>query len=568
MFSGSIQVLVLTFHQGEQSLLWKNLNAELVKLKFQFTWSAQLEKVKADILADLYDVILLDFCEDMNWAREVLLDLRTYGCEASVISVCEVNSEGRNIALDAGASDYLYCHNLGADVIDKVVRHNLTCNGHGDYYAQHDPLTGTPNRLLFVELFSRSLSRMRNMESRCALFYIEIDRFRQINEAYGSQLGDLILKQVSQLLTDCLNEADYLARIGGDEFAIVIEQIPGAGELTYMAEAIADVLALPLEVGGRQLNIGFSMGIATYPESGETVDELLHNSTLAAEQAKPLPGSSYRFYDEQISSQAKGQLYREADLRRGLRNDEFILYYQPRIDLKTGKITGVEALLRWQHAKRGLLSPDEFIPLAEQTGLIQPLGYWVLYRACKDVHKLRNKGLDTLDIAVNLSFKQFQDEHFVAKVMAILDKYQVSPSQLEFELTETTIMDNDTSVIDSMEKLVALGSTFSLDDFGTGFSSFAHIQRLPISALKIDRSFVKSLHDNQEDADMVRAMVAMSHSLGMQVVAEGAELKSHIDFLRQVQCDQVQGHYCSRPISISDLIAMLSTGRHKDMAYI
>lgn len=558
MFSGPIHVLLLTFEQGQQSQRWASLNAELSRVQFQFTWSNQLADVKASILADLYHVILLDCSVDQNWAQNILMGIRAHDCDVPIVALCDVDDNGRDMALRSGADDYIYYQNLDAVMLDKVVRYSLSTNGRSDYYAQYDPLTRLPNRLLFLELFAQTLSRMQGPEANSALLYIDLDQFQQINENYGNQLGDLVLKEVSQRLSACLSERDYVARIGGDEFAIVIEQVPGSAELAHMAAAIAEVLAHPIHLDGQQVTLGTSMGVAVYPDSGKSTDALLQNARLAADLAKQTPGSSYRFYDEKITAKAKSQLYREADLRRGLRSNEFVLHYQPRVCLKSGKIIGVEALLRWQHPKRGLIAPDDFIPLAEQVGLIQPLGYWVLYQACKDLNKLRDVGLDDLDIAINLSFKQFQDEHFVAKVVAIMDKYQVSPQQIEFELTETTIMDNDTVTIACMEKLAELGSTFSLDDFGTGFSSFVHIQRLPISALKIDKSFVQHVNVKPEDADMVKAMVAMSHSLGMDVVAEGAEDQAQMNFLKQINCDQVQGYYFSPPVPFAKLSDMLA----------
>lgn len=557
MFSGPIHVLLLTFEHGQQSQRWANLNAELSRVQFQFTWSSQLADVKASILADLYHVILLDCCEDSSWAQNILMGIRAHDCDVPIIALCDVDDHGRDMALRSGADDYIYHQNLDAVMLDKVVRYSLTANGRSDYYAQYDPLTRLPNRLLFLELFTQTLARMQAPNLNSALLYIDLDQFQQVNESYGNQLGDLVLKEVSQRLSACLNDRDYVARIGGDEFAIVIEQVPGSAELAHMAAAIAEVLAHPIHLDGHQVILGTSMGVAVYPDSGKSTDELLQNARLAADLAKQTPGSSYRFYDEKITAKAKSQLYREADLRRGLRSNEFVLHYQPRVCLKSGKIIGVEALLRWQHPKRGLIAPDDFIPLAEQVGLIQPLGYWVLYQACKDLNTLRDLGLDDLDIAINLSFKQFQDEHFVAKVVAIMDKYQVPPHKIEFELTETTIMDNDTATIACMEKLAELGSTFSLDDFGTGFSSFVHIQRLPISALKIDKSFVQHVNVKTEDADMVKAMVAMSHSLGMDVVAEGAEDQAQMNFLKQINCDQVQGYYFSPPLPFVQLVDML-----------
>jgi EAL domain-containing protein (putative c-di-GMP-specific phosphodiesterase class I) len=309
--------------------------------------------------------------------------------------------------------------------------------------------------------------------------------------------------------------------------------------------------------GSQQLFVGASIGIAVYPEGGEDIDTLLKHADMAMYQAKGLRGSAYRFYTEKMNVEATNQMYLEADLRRALRRGEFELYYQPRIALGDERIAGVEGLLRWNHPVRGLVKPSEFIPLAEEVGLIVPIGYWAIHQACQDILAMDAQGMEPIHLAVNLSFRQFLDEKFVQTVSNIIADAGIDPWRLEFELTETAIMSNVEDTERCMQVIRALGPTFSLDDFGTGYSSFAHIQRLPIGALKIDRSFVSQVNLRPDDATIVRAIINLAHGLGLKVIAEGAETREQVQFLREHGCDQVQGYYYSTPVRFEEFTNLM-----------
>jgi predicted signal transduction protein with EAL and GGDEF domain len=349
-----------------------------------------------------------------------------------------------------------------------------------------------------------------------------------------------------------MRKSDSVARIGGDEFTVILEDVDATADIVNVARKVIDVVSRPVTISGQQLFVGCSIGIAVYPEAGQDVDSLLKHADMAMYQAKSLRGSAYRFYTEKMNVEAMNQMYLEADLRRGLRRNEFELYYQPRIALETGKVAGLEALLRWNHPVRGTISPNDFIPLAEEVGLIVPLGYWIIHQACQDIRTMDMLGMDPLHVAVNLSFKQFLDVKFVQTVSNIIESAAIDPRRLEFELTETAIMSNFDDTQRCMQRICELGPTFSLDDFGTGFSSFAHIQRLPIGALKIDRSFVKNVVYMQDDATIVKAMISLAHNLGLRVIAEGAETREQVAFLHENDCDQVQGYYFSLPIKFQE----------------
>ena len=349
-----------------------------------------------------------------------------------------------------------------------------------------------------------------------------------------------------------LRPTDTVGRIGSDEFAVIVEEYSSSANLMQVVKKIAATLSEPFGTGSDSTLLGVSLGIATYPDAGQTVDDLLVHARLAVQQAKGQIGCSYHFYDERINHQLNTQIEFEAQLRAALRSNELELHYQPRVDLRSGRIVGVEGLIRWRHPVRGLLAPGEFIPLAEETGLIIPLGYWVIARACHDLRILQRRGL-SLHVAVNVSFRQFLDSRLSATVQRLIEKTGVDPRMLEFELTETAVMQYPDQVKQAMHGMAKLGVRFSLDDFGTGFSSFVHLHSLPINLLKLDRSFVRDIVDNPADRKLVKAMVEMGHSLGLDVVAEGVELRAQMELLRGIGCDQIQGFFISPALSFTEL---------------
>jgi EAL domain-containing protein (putative c-di-GMP-specific phosphodiesterase class I) len=328
-------------------------------------------------------------------------------------------------------------------------------------------------------------------------------------------------------------------------------------DVAAVAEKIVTAMAQPYQVGDTPLVLGASIGIAVFPEAGFHVDALLRNAELARQQAKQMRGCHYHFYTEKMNLEARNQMHFETEMRRALRRNEFELYYQPRVELESGQIVGVECLIRWRHPQRGLLAPGDFIPLAEETGLIVPIGYWTIQQACRDMRDLQRRCGRHIDLAINLSLKQLQDEKFAEIAARLLLESGLNLHRIEFELTETAILMNAEQTYQSMTALSQLGVTFSLDDFGTGYSSFAHMQRLPISALKIDRSFVSSLPANTDDAIIVKAIINLAHSLQMRVIAEGVETIEQVQFLWQNHCDQVQGYYFAPAVEASQIETLL-----------
>ncbi len=425
-----------------------------------------------------------------------------------------------------------------------------------DHAASYDSLTGTCNRQMLQDRLRQGMRRALRANQPLAVLFIDLDNFRRVNDTLGHQAGDQIILEVVQRLRNMLRNTDTVGRMGSDEFAVVLEDYRSPSNLLQIAQKLVSELAEPFLLGSESLLLGCSIGIATYPEAGQTVDTLLLHANMAMQQAKDQRGCQFHFYDERLNLQANSLIEFETSLRQALRRGEFELHYQPRVDLSSGRIVGLEGLIRWRHPERGLLGPNEFIPLAEQTGLIVPMGYWVIARACHDLARLQRRR-QPVHIAVNMSFRQFQDSQLLATVRRLLEKTGVDPRFLEFELTETAVMQHPEQVLHTMEGMVGLGVRFSLDDFGTGFSSFVHLHSLPIDLLKLDRSFVKGVHLHESDRQLVSAMVDMGHSLGLEVVAEGVEERAQLEHLRSMGCDQIQGYFISPALAFDELCYFL-----------
>ena len=425
-----------------------------------------------------------------------------------------------------------------------------------------DPLTGLSNRQQLREQLGALLSNQAEHASS-ALLLIDVDQFKKVNVSYGQGAGDVLIQLIAERVQSCLSPNQLLARIGGNEFAVVFHNPVAtvAEEALQRSDAILQVMNKPFPLARHAVKMHVSMGLAIKESGVVSVDTLFSQADMAMRVAKQEKGNTLRRYNQDMTDAAQQELKLESEIRRSLRKEDFVLHFQPRIDICNNRIIGVEALIRWEHPVRGLLPPAAFIRIAEESGLIVPLGYWIIHSACKYLNELSSKGLDHVQIAVNVAFKQFQDKNFVRTVANIIQKHDIAPGRLEFELTETTMMIEGSAVDQSLRELSDLGIAISLDDFGTGYSSFAHIQRLPISALKVDRSFVNGVCQSEDDATIVKAIISLAHSLNMHVIAEGAETADQVEFLRQHQCDQVQGYFFSRPISYGNLMVLLERER-------
>jgi len=459
-----------------------------------------------------------------------------------------------------GVSDWLVRQGLDAPTLRRCLRHvreRGVLENTLQRLAEQDPLTGIANRQGFQTLLA---ARLAENEGRgLALGHLDLDNFRHANDALGHQAGDRLILQVVARLKSQLEACDQLARLGSDEFALLIDTRRAPQRAERVAERIVEAMAEPYWIDGESLLIGCSLGIA-HSRANAGADPLMWHAHIAMQQAKSTQGCTFHTFNERINRNARSLADLESELRRALRRDELELHYQPRLDLGSGRIVGLEALVRWRHGERGLLPPSEFVPLAEQSGLIVPLGYWVISRALRDMQTLRERGLAPLHMAVNLSFRQFQDSQLLPTLGRLIAERGVDAQWLEFELTETAVMRRSDLVKQTMDALGRLGVRFSLDDFGTGFSSFVHLNSLPIALLKVDKSFVGGMELREENRKLVHAMINLAHNLHLDVVAEGVETPEQLALLRDFGCDQVQGYLISKPLPLADLLEYLTFG--------
>lgn len=427
--------------------------------------------------------------------------------------------------------------------------------------AYHDPLTGLPNRLLFHDRLSQAIERAKRNRQLLTVMLVDLDRFKLINDSLGLETGDQVIKGVADRLCRTLRKSDTVARLGGDEFMVLLLGTQGAEAAAKVAQKLLEVLKPPLLVEGHELTTTASIGIALFPHDGDDADSLIKNADNALSRAKEQGRNRYQFYTDDMNAAAFERLMLESRLRKALEQGELLIHYQPKVSLADGAVVGVEALLRWFHPDLGLVPPAEFIPLAEETGLIVPIGAWVLRTALAQLRRWHRAGHEGLQLAVNLSARQFQEKDLVATVAAALEASGVPASSLELELTESAVMRDAPDAARRLRELTALGVRLSIDDFGTGYSSLGYLRSFPIGALKIDRSFVRDLDRDANSAALARAIVALAAGLKLKVVAEGVETREQLDLLRAFGCHELQGYLFSRPLPPEELLALLEEGR-------
>ncbi|GEM_PF-498088 len=429
------------------------------------------------------------------------------------------------------------------------------------YLAHYDHLTGLPNRLQFSACLERALVEARRDERLVGLLFLDLDRFKQTNDTLGHEFGDALLKAVGDRIRGQLRPGDTLARLGGDEFAIILPGLAHIDGATGTAYALLELFSRPFTVSGREVHITASIGITIYPFDERDIDGLLKNADAAMYRAKEQGRNTYRLYTADLRVRLAQRMRLETDLRRALERGEFTLHYQPQVDLGGGEVIGAEALLRWRHPELGLVSPGDFIPVAEDTGLILPLGEWVVREACRQACAWRAAGLEPGTVTVNVSARQLRHDGLVTVVRQVLDETGLEPARLGLELTESLLMEGVDRNVRAMEALHALGVHFSIDDFGTGYSSLSYLSRLPLHTLKIDRAFVHGVPAEHGHAAIARAVIQLAHALGLAVIAEGVETASELQFLRAQGCDAMQGYYFSKPLPARDFEALLRSGR-------
>ena len=427
------------------------------------------------------------------------------------------------------------------------------------FLANNDALTGLPNRVLLQERIINALNRTKRSIKypHIAILFIDIDRFKVVNDTLGHSAGDLLLQEMANRLVSCMRSTDTVARQGGDEFVVLLEQFSDAQTLNVVARKIMDAIAKPVFLADNEVFISVSIGISVSPHDGDDLHSLMKNADAAMYRAKEQGKNNFQFYASDINQHSFERLALETSLRRAIERDELVLHYQPKIDLKTGRIVSAEALLRWNHPDLGLILPSQFISLAEETGLIVPIGGWALGEVCRQNLVWQNAGLVPISIAVNLSSRQFDDNKLYDTVTGALTSSGLDPIWLELEITESLVMRNADYTFDVLQRIRDMGVHVSIDDFGTGYSSLSYLKRFPVDSLKVDRSFIRDVPQNTDDVAITQAIIAMAHSLGLKVIAEGVETEEQLDFLRKLKCDQVQGYIFSEPIPADEFAVLL-----------
>jgi predicted signal transduction protein with EAL and GGDEF domain len=441
------------------------------------------------------------------------------------------------------------------------------------YLAFYDALTGLANRDLFKDRLQKALAAGVRQNRTMALLLLDLDRFKRINDTLGHEIGDQLLKTIGDRINQCVRGTDsvarfggdvpatFVSRLGGDEFTVLITDLVNPHDSVIVAKRIIDAIAKPINIQGQELYVTTSVGISVFPSDGQDVETLVKNADTALYEAKGKGRNNFQFYKKALNEVTSERFELESDLRKALEQDEFLLHYQPQLDFQTGRIIGAEALVRWENPVRGMVSPGDFIPLAEDLGLIIPLTEWVIQTACQQNKAWQEAGLPPIRVAVNLSGQQFSQQRVADAAQRALQGSGLDPKYLEVELTESTMMENKEVVREILEELKALGLTIAIDDFGTGYSSLAYLKTFPIDTLKIDRTFVRDISTDPNDAAITRAIVAMAHSLELEVIAEGVETGEQLDFLQELGCNEYQGFYFSRPLPAPEFAELLKKER-------
>lgn len=437
-----------------------------------------------------------------------------------------------------------------------------------DYLAHHDPLTGLPNRLLIGHKLKQSLARASRSGGKLAVLFLDLDGFKLVNDTLGHGTGDLLLTAAAERLKCCLREGDMLARMGGDEFIVALPDIGSAEDAVRSARRVLKAFSGAFDLEGHEAFITTSIGISLYPEHGGDVETLVKNADTAMYRAKELGRNGYYVYDQALNTVTAERMALENSLRRAIERGEFVTYYQPRVEIQSGRIVGAEALVRWLSPDMGLMMPDQFLPLAEDTGLIVPISEWVLRQACAQNKAWQDAGLPAIDMAVNVSARQFQRRGTLAALRKALKESELDPRRLELEITESALMGRPEMTEEMLRKMKAMGVRISVDDFGTGYCSLSYLKRFSVDALKIDRSFVADITTNPDDAAITRAVVAMAKSLNLKIVAEGVETLEQLRFLWDLRCDEMQGYFVSAPVPperFEELLAASCSARGQDV---
>ena len=541
---------------------------------YDCTEVSSAEEALARLRAEKFDLVLSDITMGGLSGLELVPLARECAPDTVVVMISgEQTIDSAIQAMRAGAFDYVTKpFDLGhvEAAVSRALEHRALIETKRlyerhleekiNYLSLYDALTGLPNQNFFKGSCERELAAARGGGRKLGAMFLSVDRFKKIYETLGHEAGDNLLREIGGRLAGCVREEDTLAYFGGDEFALLLRRIGGAEDAAKLVGRVRDALKPVFNLDGQELFVTASLGISLSPDDGADGQTLLKNAAAALDRAKQQGGDQYQFYTADMNAAALKRLSLENDLRRALERGEFALHYQPQVSAETGQLTGMEALVRWQHPEWGLVSPAEFIPVAEETGLIVPLGEWVLRAACAQSKRWHDAGVASLRVAVNLSARQFEQPDLTEMVARVLAETGLKPNCLEVELTESSVMKNADASAALLGELKGSGIHISIDDFGTGYSSLSYLRRFPLDKLKVDQSFVRGMLSNQGDAAIVRAVITLAHSLKLKVVAEGVETKEQLAFLHLLKCDEMQGYLFSKPLPAAAFERLLAGG--------
>lgn len=562
------KLLLIEDNPGDARLL-REMLAE-AKAPFEMEWVQTLSSGMERLANGNIDLVVLDLHLPDSQGLETFTELHGRVPEVPVVVMSGLADE--NVAMEAlkkGAQDYFIKGQVDSDLLARSLQFALAryklqsqvlrrAEETIHHLAYYDPLTSLPNRVLLMDRLNMALACARRNKETLAVLFLDLDRFKVINDTLGHSTGDELLKVIAERLRSSVRESDAVARLGGDEFVLLLPGIKDTENTVKISYKILQLVRQPMRIGLQELNITTSIGIALYPNDGEDGDTLLKNADAAMYHAKEQGRNNYQVFTQVVYRKVHEQLVIESNVLRGLEREEFVLYYQPQVDLNTLRIVGMEALIRWQHPERGLLSPSEFIPLLERNGQIVPVGEWVLRATCAQSKAWQEAGFSSIRMAVNLSAIQIRQRNLVEVMRLLLKENGINPSYLELEVTESAIMEDVENSIYMLDKLRGLGISIALDDFGTGYSSLSYLRRFSINTLKIDASFVHDIPLHADDITLVTTIIIMAKSLKLKTIAEGVETIEQLEFLNSLKCDEVQGYFFSPPVPAEEAAKLLS----------
>ncbi len=520
-------------------------------------WRSKWEEALRSITEQAHDVYLIDYRLGERTGIELVREAIALGCQGPIILLTgDASREVDLEAMRAGASDYLVKSELTVPLLDRALRYALE-RYRGELrlaeLAKYDQLTGLANRFLFREFLSKTLARAERYHRSVALVFLDLDRFKLINDTLGHQVGDELLRAVSERLRNAVRASDIVARLGGDEFAMVLDEITDPAMVGHFCERILAAFRRPFQIGSDEIRSSTSVGVAIYPMDADNIDDLLKSADTAMYHAKEEGANNFQFYTMDMHLKASRLLTIERDLHHALERREFMLWYQPQIAADSGRVVGLEALLRWQSPGKGIIKPGDFIHVAEETGLIVTIGRWVMQEACEQAKRWIDAGFSDFHVCVNVAARQFRDGTFFDSIKGILQDTNVPPHYLEIELTESSLLKSPDAVQAVLRRLLDIGVRVALDDFGTGYSSLNHLRSFPGTAIKIDQSFVANIETSHDDSQIVKALIQMAHGLGFVIVAEGVETPGQLRALAAQQCDLFQGYLLSFPVPAEEI---------------